>query len=115
MSKNKQSTNKRYFYKCPIVALYMMQTFGVELADHDEEDLKTIIKEYQWPAYCFEIRQESESILLPKEGDLGVDELFYPCEYGLEEWFSYLSKIEGKVEIIMRDGKHFFNAEIEDE
>lgn len=96
---------KRYYYKCPIVALYMMQNFDVKLFDHSEEDLKILIlRDNGCDGYDYdlEVRDESESIFLPKEGDL--------IDYGNGVGYIYDDTYE-HCKIIMRNGKLFFDAE----
>lgn len=135
----------RLFFRDPIAGLYMMREFGVKLECKNSEDE---IQEYDLPEhdifYPFEesmleqpehiwdlkaefkdfrtvyVTKESEHIFKAKDGDLGIDKLFYPCEYFLDEWglsnalaVEKGGDIEGKVKIIMREGKHFIAAEVE--
>tara|TARA_R110000868_G_scaffold340182_1_gene600839 strand:+ start:676 stop:1056 length:381 start_codon:yes stop_codon:yes gene_type:complete len=123
---------KKYYYDCPIQALYMKEEFGVEFSEaHDIngtnkffqidkiqlcdfinggiEDFEEIGKIYVAP--------ESEHIFEPKEGDLGIYESkLWRLLDG--RWFSW-NDCGDRTEdfdftnIIERHGKFFFNPKEE--
>jgi hypothetical protein len=118
---------KRYFYDCPIKALYMIKNFAV-ICELNEQYLKEKTDGHFMPLSDIlslkkiYVAPESESIFDPKEGDTAIAE---NKRYGKmaarvrkdrdisfsfpgEEFFSE------NFEIIMRDSKHFFSPEIEE-
>ncbi len=117
----------RLFFTNPIAALYMMKEFDVRLSDYDEEDLRRIIQSDNNRDYGLGVRDESESIFLPKGGDtVKSDE--YVGIFGSSSPYEARSSIiireeepsevvnNSEIEIIIRDGKHFLSAmEVKDE
>ena len=130
---------KKYYYDCPIQALYMMREFDVKFLHwiypsiHKTEMellpvgiyyLENIIPYFNYK-YAFEHRfivaPESEHIFEPKEGDLGIERNLHtlePCFFGGTYWFYDNDYLEikphpQKVDIIYRNGKHFFNPKEE--
>lgn len=113
--------SKQLYFNDPIKALYMMREFDVELRDFTEKSLVEFLFHFnnEDKIYVF---KESEYIFLPKEDDLGLAN---------SKKGSYVTKRINKligqgffdvwdnkdaqnVKIIMRNGKHFFQAEVED-
>ena len=128
---------KKYYYVCPIKALYMHIEFGVKFdteiqisadlsSDNDFKNMTPdITKIYVAP--------ESEHIFEPKEDDIGLYSKpflrklinFNALRFDGENWI-YLDQNEDnagfydqvdlnslRVDIIDRDGKHFFNPKEE--
>ena len=122
---------KKYYYDCPIQALYMNKEFDVKffIKDDDGDDynftewylnsqnvleLFTELKAFPCRIY---VKSESEHIFEPKEGDLGQMKaegarFFVKYNESLKEWKEwhcggYYSDKNGS-DIIMRNGKHFF-------
>ena len=123
---------KKYYYDCLIQALYMNKEFGVKFYTAFKSDF--LDKEL---GFCADIRgiynvlssdnkiyvePESEHIFEPKDGDLGQMKAVgarFIVKYNesskeWKEWHygGYYSKKNGS-DIIMRDGKHFFNPKEE--
>ena len=117
---------KKYYYVCPIQALYMHIEFGVKFdteiqisadlsSDNDFKNMTPDITKIY-------VKPESEHIFEPKEGDLGQMKaegarFFVKYNESLKEWKEwhcggYYSDKNGS-DIIMRDGKHFFNPKEE--
>ena len=125
-------TNK-YYYDCPIKALYMMKEFGVNFSEahgtnHADQffqineselcDFATgVIEDFRGIEQIY-VATESEHIFEPKEGDFGI--------YNGNLWrfitgrWSYWSDFEDLTEdydfiknIDQRDNKHFFNPKEE--
>ena len=129
---------KKYYYDCPIQALYMMKEFGVNLKCENESSSyyysfgkamldhirREVLKDTTWEKNLGKIyvAPESEHIFEPKEGDLGQMKaegarFFVKYNESLKEWKEwhcggYYSDKNGS-DIIMRDGKHFFNPKEE--
>ena len=124
---------KKYYYDCLIKALYMNKEFGVKFYTAFKSDF--LDKEL---GFCADIRgiynvlssdnkiyvePESEHILEPKEGDFGIVKnsnplIFvrfrsqYNCwGYEGDEYYEQFNNDE--VNIIYRNGKHFFNPKEE--
>ena len=128
---------KKYYYDCPIQALYMMKEFGVEffIKDDDGDDydfmewylnsqnvLELFTELEAFPCHIY-VKSESEHIFEPKEGDIGIVKNFNPlclvrfCSY-YNSWNYEGDEYEERfnndeVNIIYRDGKHFFNPKEE--
>ena len=121
---------KKYYYDCPIKALYMMREFDVEffIKDDDGDDydftewylnsqnvLELFSELEAFPCRIY-VKSESEHIFEPKKGDEGrwarrVGAHY--ANYNGEQWVS--AGIEEKLpEIIYRNGKHFFNPKKEE-
>ena len=81
--------SKRYYYTCPIKALYMMKEFGVKYDFENEEGLIHIIK-------TPEIRRDN----------------FMRKIYVAEESQKIFNSVS---EIIYRDNKQFFMPEVEND
>ena len=129
---------KKYYYDCPIQALYMNKEFGVNLKCENESSSyyysfgkamldhirREVLKDTTWEKNLGKIyvAPESEHIFEPKEGDLGQMKaegarFFVKYNESLKEWKEwhcggYYSNKNGS-DIIMRDGKHFFNPKEE--
>ena len=130
---------KKYYYDCPIQALYMMREFDVKFLHwiypsiHKTEMellpvgiyyLENIIPYFNYK-YAFEHRfivaPESEHIFEPKKGDLGIERNLHtlePCFFSETYWFYDNDYLEikphpQKVDIIYRNGKNFFNPKEE--
>lgn len=121
---------KKYYYDCPIKALYMMKEFGVNFseahgANHADKffqineselcDFATgVIEDFRGIEQIY-VAPESEHIFEPKKGDEGRWTRLvgaHYANYNGEQWVS--AGIEEKLpEIIMRNGKHFFNPKEE--
>ena len=128
---------KKYYYDCPIQALYMNKEFGVQFYisyknDFSDKklsfyvDIKNIYNVLiQLLGICniykIYVAPESEHIFEPKEGDLGIERNLHtlePCFFGGTYWFYDNDYLEikphpQKVNIIYRNGKHFFNPKEE--
>ena len=128
---------KKYYYDCPIKALYMMREFGVNFSEahgtnHADKffqineselcDFATgVIEDFRGIEQIY-VASESEHIFEPKEGDLGQMKaegarFFVKYNESSKEWKEwhcggYYSDKNGS-DIIMRDGKHFFNSKEE--
>ena len=129
---------KKYYYDCCIQALYMMKEFGVNLKCENESSSyyysfgkamldhirREVLKDTTWEKNLGKIyvAPESEHIFEPKTGDLGQMKaegarFFVKYNESLKEWKEwhcgrYYSDKNGS-DIIMRDGKHFFNPKEE--
>lgn len=113
---------KKLYYTDPIQALYMMQTFDIQLKDgyhfqdwHFEATMPgELNREYafkNWPERIY-VAKESLSIFKPKEGDEGRHATrLGACfsRYDGKQWVGHGVNQEGEPSIIMRGGKHFFN------
>jgi len=122
---------KKYYYDCPIQALYMMKEFGVNLKCENESSSyyysfgkamldhirREVLKDTTWEKNLGKIyvAPESEHIFEPKKGDEGRWARLvgaHYANYNGEQWVS--AGIEEKLpEIIYRNGKHFFNPKEE--
>lgn len=107
---------KKYYYDCPIQALYMHVNFGVKFS------IKVYLEAELWTDNDFKnmtpdttkiyVKPESEHIFEPKKGDEGRWARKIGANYNGEQWVS--AGIEEKLpDIIYRDGKHFFNPKEE--
>ena len=129
---------KKYYYDSPIQALYMMKEFGVNLKCENESSSyyysfgkamldhirREVLKDTTWEKNLGKIyvAPESEHIFEPKDGDLGQMKaegarFFVKYNESLKEWKEwhcggYYSDKNGS-DIIMRNGKHFFNPKEE--
>lgn len=127
----------KYYYDCPIQALYMMREFDVEFFTKGHLNIESDFLEMEL-GYHLNIRDiygklandhtkiyvasESEHIFEPKEGDLGQMKaegarFFVKYSERSKEWKEwhgggYYSDKNGS-DIIYRDGKHFFNPKEE--
>ena len=139
---------KKYYYDCPIKALYMMREFGVNFSEahgtnHADKffqineselcDFATgVIEDFRGIEQIY-VKPESEHIFEPKEDDIGLYSKpflrklinFNALRFDGENWI-YLNQNEdnagfydqvdlnsSRVDIIDRDGKHFFNPKEE--
>ena len=118
---------KKYYYDCPIQALYMHINFGVKFS------IKVYLEAELWTYNDFKnmtpdltkiyVKPESEHIFEPKEGDIGIcDKLLIPVKFDIKDWVpSKMLKKETYYEIketlfvktVYRNGKHFFNPKEE--
>ena len=129
---------KKYYYECPIQALYMMKEFGVNLKCENESSSyyysfgkamldhirREVLKDTTWEKNLGKIyvAPESEHIFEPKEGDLGQMKaegarFFVKYNESSKEWKEwhcggYYSD-KNVSNIIYRNGKHFFNPKEE--
>ncbi len=119
---------KRLFYTCPIQALYMQLNFHVHLyfetkdGDVDfnpqeyADNVDLWLSGYNGRTKIY-VESESEHTFEPKEGDEGrvltrIGASY--CYFKNEHWVAH--GMQGhEVEIIMRDNKQFFQAEVENE
>lgn len=128
-----------YYYTCPIKALYMIKEFGVEFEckyypedigddqfyDFQHQSLYDIEKigdlfdtDFGHVDKIY-VKQESEEIFEPINGDIGIDiKDFHIHLYG-DRWHYYIAGIPrmalGNIEIVLRNGKHFFAPEVEND
>ena len=134
---------KKYFYDCPIKALYMNKEFGVKfyttfkndffekkLSFHlNFRDIYNALIQLLGACnassidYKIYVAPESEHIFEPKEGDIGIVKNFNPLIF--VRFYSYYNSWNyeddeygerfnnDEVNIIHRDGKHFFNPKEE--
>lgn len=124
---------KKYYYDCPIQALYMMREFDVKFFTKGHLNIESDFLEMEL-GYHLTIRDiygklandhtkiyvapESEHIFEPKEGDIGIcDKLLIPVKFDIKDWVpSKMLKKETYYEIketlfvktVYRNGKHFF-------
>ena len=115
---------KKYYYDCPIKALYMMKEFGVNLKCENESSSyyysfgkamldhirREVLKDTTWEKNLGKIyvAPESEHIFEPKVKDYGLDSQEYLVAHNGVNWGS-----PHNVRIIIREGKHFFNPKEE--
>lgn len=121
----------KYYYTCPIKALYMMKEFGVKfelgygafrnykIEDNSIHSIREFINDcldYGQDFRKFCVSEESEHIFEPKEGDVGLldnrhSAIFQGGSWRYDEMISdskpYFEK-EHRGKIIMRDNKQFF-------
>lgn len=118
----------RYYYDCQFKAAYMCRHFGVKLdftlensnKPFNKEEIKS--NEDPWSVFSdgmfikdkIYVAPESEEIMKPKEGDIGITEK-YPTYFTGGKWSFDDYQIVNISKIIMRDNKHFFQAEVESE
>ncbi len=119
--------SKRYYYTCPIKALYMMKEFGVKYDFENEESLVRIINTPEIKKDNFMrqiyVAKESEEIFKPRNYDLAGftrdDGISTIAQYDeakkafINGSFRILKKYNPK--IIMRDNKQFFMPEVEND
>ena len=127
--------NKRYYFTCPIKALYMNKEFGVKFYTTFKNDFfekklsfhlnfrdiyNALIQllgacNASSSDYKIYVAPESEHIFEPKKGDEGRWARSigaHYANYNGEQWVS--AGIEEKLpDIIYRNGKHFFNPKEE--
>ena len=117
---------KKYYYDCPIQALYMNIEFGVKCDTEIKLSVDLSNDNYlknMTPAITkIYVAQESEHIFEPKEGDIGQMKaegarFFVKYSERSKEWKEwhgggYYSDKNGS-DIIYRNGKHFFNPKEE--
>ena len=96
---------KKYYYDCPIKALYMMKEFGVNFSEahgtnHADQffqineselcDFATgVIEDFRGIEQIY-VATESEHIFEPKEGDFGIEKNLHsmePCYFSGTYWF----------------------------
>ena len=108
--------SKRYYYTCPIKALYMMREFEVEF---DIKGINNFVAYMKNPVdgARINVATKSQKIFKPKKGDEG--RWLRPigahyANYNGEQWVS--AGIEpNPPEIIIRDNKQFFMPEVEND
>jgi len=129
---------KKYYYDCPIQALYMTREFDVKFFTKGHLNIESDFLEMEL-GYHLNIRDiygklandhtkiyvapESEHIFEPKEGDIGIcDKLLITVKFDIKDWVPskmlkketyYEIKETLFVETVYRDGKHFFNPKEE--
>ena len=127
---------KKYYYDCWIQALYMMKEFDVNFFTKGHLDIESDFLEEEL-GFHLNIRDiygklannntkiyvapESEHIFEPKEGDLGIERNLHsmePCYFSGTYWFYENERVktnphQQRVNIIYRNGKHFFNPKEE--
>ena len=122
---------KKYYYDCAIKAAYMNHEFGVityiELSINDKVYDKFLIKDWNHRELRIDeknkyyVAPESEHIFELKEGDLGIERNLHaiePCYFSGTYWFYENEGIktnphQQRVNIIYRNGEHFFNPKEE--
>ena len=136
--------NRRYF-TCPIQCLYMMKEFRVKFemrhtpeqirdCDLQEEDIfypfdhldirqpehiESLVEELENVKKIY-VALKSEAIFEPKNGDVGIDNdgkiMFHQsCWWNLVEKKFIKYDEASNIKIMMRDNKHFFMGELENE
>jgi hypothetical protein len=109
--------SKKYYYTCPIKALYMMKEFGVEYDFENEEGLIRIIKTPEIRRDNFMrkiyVAKESEHIFEPKKGDKDENGLFFDGKHWTDGISYAISSEQSKTSF--RFGKQFFMPEVENE
>jgi hypothetical protein len=120
--------SKRYYYTCPIKALYMMKEFEVlfylddgESSTHpfirnDEDEFE--IADHELLKRCegynkIYIEEESEHIFEPKKGDKDENGLFFDGKHWTDGISYAISSEQSKTSF--RFGKQFFMPEVENE
>jgi len=113
----------RMYFDCPIKALYMMKEFGVELVTEQgnkywKKDILVDVDNYAYGDFKkgekYYVDPESEAIFNPKEGDNGFDKTFgfFVCNihklWNSTSGIGLINQEFNNMEIIKRDGKHFF-------
>lgn len=117
----------KYYYDCPIQALYMMVKFGVDLKDflYPRELIESMQGKNLFPKVKIYVAKQSEHIFEPKINDivlyknnlglwLGDSVKKSWAKEGIGELYDYqYNMIREKVDkslqkIIMRDNKNFF-------
>ena len=120
-------TKKRYYYTDPVKAAYMSKEFGVKYMEQIGAMVRPLPEEsYKWiqenPTvnWCskFYVAKESESIFDPHFIDRGINRdgvlFYYDCEGNwIDEYFFEPAIDYDKIDIIMRDNKHFMAPKIE--
>ena len=95
---------KKYYYECPIQALYMNKEFGVEFVDCIDDYIDFF---NYWITYADDIkksREVFESFCCEISVSEESNHIFEPKDWDLTN--------EQPGEIIMRDGKHFFMPKV---
>jgi hypothetical protein len=105
------SMSKKYYFTCPIQALYMMEEFGVKYDFENEESLIRIIKTPENRRDNFMrkiyVSKESQKIFKFKKSDL------VKYGFGSVGVYNEISQKHAITEIIYRNGKQFFMPEVE--
>jgi hypothetical protein len=120
--------SKKYYYTCPIKALYMMKEFGVKFseahgANHadryyqiDEAQLcdfiTQAIEDFRGIEQIY-VAKESEHIFEPKKGDKDENGLFFDGKHWTDGISYAISSEQSKTSF--RFGKQFFMPEVENE
>ena len=115
--------NRRYF-TCPIQAIYMSKEFGViyivgDQAHYSYKDFLEHTFNHLNRRDKFYVAEVSEEIFEPKKGDIGhkitlCDSGFEFGKYDGKSWYCKRG-YNKNLKIIMRDNKHFFIGELENE
>jgi hypothetical protein len=129
--------SKRYYYTCPIKALYMMKEFGVKFECKDangdvydfqewylnSNNISELSLELENFPICIYVKKESEHIFKPRNYDLAGftrdDGISTIAQYDeakkafINGSFRILKKYNPK--IIIRDNKQFFMPEVEND
>ena len=122
---------KKYYYDCPIQALYMNKEFGVKFYtafkndyDYDftewylnSQNVLELFTELEAFPRLIYIKPESKHIFEPKNYDSGIynGELwrFIACQWILSSDYEYTESADFIKNIVERDAKHFFNPKEE--
>lgn len=117
--------NRRYF-TCPIKALYMAKEFGVmyivgDQAHYSYKDFLDHTFNHLNRREKFYVATESEAIFEQKKGDIGIQQEHGYLAIAKAQEFEDFEATDGSIspshywKIIMRDNKHFFMGELENE
>lgn len=120
---------KKYYYDCPIQALYMQKEFGVEFVMKDfdgdysdfnywvtyADDIKELREVFE--SFCSEIlvTDESNHIFEPKENDLVFSQEYSQFQKIQPNTHRDIIKFLRITDIVMRNEKHFFMPKVIEE
>lgn len=106
----------KFYFTCPIQALYMMKEFGVEFIYETRDGFVKLQNVELFGAFDkIYVAKESEHIFEPKEGDYGIIKGRIGNSFSRfhqDDWVSH-ANIGILPSIIMRDNKQFFMAKQE--
>jgi hypothetical protein len=124
--------SKKYYYTCPIKALYMMKEFGVKFECKDangdvydfqewylnSNNISELSLELENFPISIYVKKESEHIFDPKDDDLGIGYHTDLWRFDKDRWIFRTDEeyrrgiILLKIRIIQRDNKQFFMPEV---
>lgn len=111
--------NRRYF-TCQIQCLYMMKEFGIKFDIRQPEHIESLVEELENVKKIY-VSLESEKIFEQKKGDIGIQQDNGYLAIAKAQEFEDFEENNGTIspshywKIIMRDNKHFFIGELENE